>query len=423
MKILLVGSGGREHALAWKIAQSPLLTRLVCAPGNPGMAALGETRPVSATDVAGLVALAREIAADLVVIGPETAVEAGLADALAEAAIPCFGPTAAAGRLESSKAFTKAFCDRHHMPTAAYGVFDAAAPAKAFLDKFKAPYVIKADGLAAGKGVVIAETRDAAEAAIDDVLGGAFGSAGARVVIEEFLTGEIASQFALCDGQTVMLFGGGQDHKRAFDGDKGPNTGGMGVYAPAPVLTSAAVENARTRLIEPAMAGIASEGAPYRGVLFTEMMVDHDNPSLVEFNARFGDPECQVLMLRLASDLVPYLTAVASGRLADLPPPEWRDEAAICVVLAADGYPSAPKTGTVIKGAEAEFGEEVVVFHAGTKRADDGALVAAGGRVLNVCARGRDFAEARARAYAAIAAIDWPDGFHRTDIGWRALGR
>jgi len=423
MNILLVGSGGREHALAWKIAQSPLLTRLVCAPGNPGMAALGETRAVAATDVAGLVALAREVAADLVVIGPETAVEAGLADALAEAAIPCFGPTAAAGRLESSKAFTKAFCDRHHLPTAAYGVFEAAAPAKAFLERFKPPYVIKADGLAAGKGVVIAETRAAAEAAIDDMLGGAFGSAGARVVIEEFLTGEIASQFSLCDGETVMLFGGGQDHKRAFDGDKGPNTGGMGVYAPAPVLTPTAVENARTRLIEPAMAGIAAEGAPYRGVLFTEMMVDHDNPSLVEFNARFGDPECQVLMLRLESDLVPYLAAAANGGLSRMAEPTWRDEAAICVVLAADGYPAAPKTGTVIKGAEAEFGEGVVVFHAGTKRREDGALVAAGGRVLNVCARGRDFAEARMRAYAAIAAIDWPEGFHRTDIGWRALGR
>ena len=423
MNILLVGSGGREHALAWKIAQSPLLTRLVCAPGNPGMAVLGEVRPVAATDVAGLVALAREIAADLVVIGPETAVEAGLADALAEAAIPCFGPTAAAGRLESSKAFTKAFCDRHHLPTAGYGVFEAATPAKAFLDRFQPPYVIKADGLAAGKGVVIAESRDAAEAAIDDMLGGAFGAAGARVVIEEFLTGEIASQFALCDGETVMLFGGGQDHKRAFDGDKGPNTGGMGVYAPAPVLTPAAVENARTRLIEPAMAAIAAEGAPYRGVLFTEMMIDHDDPSLVEFNARFGDPECQVLMLRLESDLVPYLMAVATGGLAAMAQPVWRDEAAICVVLAADGYPAAPKTGTVIKGAEAEFGEGVVVFHAGTKRGVDGALLAAGGRVLNVCARGRDFAEARARAYAAIAAIDWPEGFHRTDIGWRALGR
>jgi phosphoribosylamine--glycine ligase len=423
MNILLVGSGGREHALAWKIVQSPLLTRLVSAPGNPGMAALGDTAPVKATDVAGLVALARAIAADLVVIGPDAAVEAGLADAMAEANIPCFGPTAAAGRLESSKAFTKAFSDRHNLPTAAYGVFEAAAPAKAFLDRFEPPYVVKADGLAAGKGVVIGETRAEAEAAIDDILGGAFGAAGARVVVEEFLTGEIASQFALCDGETVMLFGGGQDHKRAFDGDQGLNTGGMGVYAPAPVLTEAAVEAARTRLIEPAMAGIAAEGAPYRGVLFTEMMIDHDAPSLVEFNARFGDPECQVLMLRLESDLVPYLMACATGRLADMPAPVWRDEAAICVVLAAEGYPTSPKTGSVIRGAEADFGAAVTVFHAGTARREDGALVAAGGRVLNVCALGADLAEARQRAYAAIAAIDWPEGFHRTDIGWRALNR
>jgi phosphoribosylamine--glycine ligase len=423
MNILLVGSGGREHALAWKITQSPLLKRLVCAPGNPGIASIAETAPIKATDVAALVALARDIAADLVVIGPETAVEAGLADALAEAGIPCFGPTAAAGRLESSKAFTKGFCDRHNLPTARYAVFEAPAPAKAYLHGRAAPYVIKADGLAAGKGVVIAETRADAESAIDDMLGGAFGQAGARVVIEDFLKGEIASQFALCDGRTVMLFGGAQDHKRAFDGDQGPNTGGMGVYAPAPVLSDAAVENARIRLIEPAFAGIAAEGAPYRGVLFTEMMVDGDDPSLVEFNVRFGDPECQALMLRLESDLVPYLMAVATGRLADLPPPTWRGEAAICVVLAARGYPGTPEAGSVIKGAEADFGDHVTLFHAGTARRDDGALVAAGGRVLNVCARGETLAVARERAYAAIAKIDWPEGFHRTDIGWRALGR
>jgi phosphoribosylamine--glycine ligase len=422
MNILLVGSGGREHALAWKIAQSPLLGRLVCAPGNPGMAGIAETRALKATEVAGLVALAREMAADLVVIGPETAVEAGLADALALAGVACFGPTAAAGRLESSKAFTKAFADRHGLPTAAYGVFEEAGPAKAFLDRFSAPYVIKADGLAAGKGVVIAPGRAEAEAAIDDTLGGRFGAAGARVVIEEFLQGEIASQFALCDGETVMLFGGAQDHKRAFDHDQGPNTGGMGTYSPAPILSPAAVEAARARVIAPAMAGIAAEGAPYRGVLFAEMMIDHGQPSLVEFNARFGDPECQVLMLRLESDLVPYLHAAATGGLARLPAPVWRNEAAICVVLAAKGYPEAPVTGSTIRGAEADFGPEVVVFHAGTERAADGRLLAAGGRVLNVCARGADLRQARDRAYAAVAAIDWPEGFHRSDIGWRALG-
>ena len=423
MNILLVGSGGREHALAWKIAQSPLLARLVSAPGNPGMAKLGDIRPVKATDVPNLVALAREIAADLVVIGPDATVEAGLADALALAGIPCFGPTAAAGRLESSKAFTKAFCDRHHLPTAAYGVFDQAAPAKDFLGRFQPPYVIKADGLAAGKGVVIAPTRAEAEAAIDDALGGRFGAAGARVVIEEFLPGEIVSLFALCDGEAVMLFGAAQDHKRAFDNDQGPNTGGMGTYSPAPILTPELTERARTALVEPAMRGIAAEGAPYRGVLFCEMMLTPDGPKLVEFNARFGDPECQVQMLRLQSDLVPYLMACATGRLADLPAPVWREEAAICVVLAADGYPTAPKTGSIVRGAENDLGEGVTVFHAGTARNAAGDLVAAGGRVLNVCARGETLAEARNRAYAAIARIDWPEGFHRTDIALRAVQR
>jgi len=386
------------------------------------MAMLGEIRAVGPTDVAGQVALAHEIRADLVVIGPEVAVEAGLADALAEARIDCFGPTAAAGQLESSKAFTKAFCDRHGLPTARYGVFDAPAPAKASLDQFSAPFVIKADGLAAGKGVVIASDRSAAEAAIDDALGGRFGAAGARVVIEEYLEGEIGSLFALCDGRTSLMFGAAQDAKRAFDGDQGPNTGGMGTYAPAPVLTDSVVEAARTRLIEPAFAGIAEEGAPYRGVIFCEIMVTAQGPKLVEFNARFGDPECQVLMLRLKSDLVPYLKAAATGRLAQLPAPRWREEAAVCVVIAARGYPGAPQSGSVIRGAEADFGPEVAIFHAGTRRREDGALVAAGGRVLNVCALGRTVAEARDRAYAALAKIDWPEGFHRTDIGWRALG-
>jgi phosphoribosylamine---glycine ligase len=410
MNILLVGSGGREHALAWKIAQSPLLSRLVIAPGNPGMAAQGELRPVKATDVPALVALAQEIAADLVVIGPESAVEAGLADALAAPGIPCFGPSAAAGRLETSKAFAKDFAKRHGIPTAAYGVFDGAASAKAFLDRFQPPYVIKADGLASGKGVAVAETRAEAEAAIDDRLGGAFGAAGARVVIEEYLAGEIASQFALCDGRASLLFGGAQDHKRAFDGERGPNTGGMGTYSPAPVLSDTVVEQVSTRLIEPAFAGIAAEGAPYRGVIYCEMMVTAEGPKLVEFNARFGDPECQVLMLRLADDIVPYLLAAATGDLASLPPPRWRDGAAL--------EPDSP-----IRGVENARGEGVVVFHAGTRLTEDGALVTAGGRTLNVCATGPTLQVARDRAYAAIEAIDWPGGFFRRDIGWRALGR
>jgi phosphoribosylamine--glycine ligase len=423
MNILLVGSGGREHALAWKIAQSPLVKRLVAAPGSAGMSAQAEVRDVKVTDVPGLVALAREIAADLVVIGPESAVEAGLADALAEAKIPCFGPTAQAGQLETSKAFTKAFAVRHGLPTAAYQVFEEAAPAKAALSSFKPPYVIKADGLAAGKGVVIATDRAEAEAAIDDALGGRFGAAGARIVIEEFLEGEIGSLFALCDGKTAMVFGWAQDHKRAFDGEQGPNTGGMGTYSPAPVFSPELVEQVRTRLAEPAFAGMAAEGAPYRGVLFVELMATAEGPKLVEFNVRHGDPECQVLMLRLESDLVPYLTACATGALADLPPPVFRDEHAVCVVLAARGYPGTPETGSEIRGADQDFGPDVVVFHAGTARDGEGRLRAAGGRVLNVCARGATLQEARDRAYAAVDRIDWPEGFCRRDIGWRALGR
>jgi phosphoribosylamine--glycine ligase len=421
LNILVVGSGGREHALAWKIARSPLVKRLVCAPGNPGMAKLGETRAISVTDVDGQVALAREIGADLVVLGPEAAVEAGLGDALARAEIPCFGPTAAAGRLESSKAFARAFAERHGLPNARYVVCETAAAAKTALAGFAPPYVIKADGLASGKGVVIAPDLAGAEAAIDDALGGRFGAAGARVLIEEFLEGEIASQFALCDGQASVLFGGAQDAKRAFDGDKGPNTGGMGTYSPAPVLNPPVVEAVRTRLIEPAFAGIAAEGAPYRGALFCEMMVTRDGPKLIEFNARFGDPEGQVLMLRLESDLVPYLMAAASGRLAEAAAPVWSEKAAVCVVLAARGYPGAPEPGAVISGAEADFGDDVVVFHAGTKRREDGALVAAGGRVLNVCALGETLEAARAKAYATIARIDFPGGFWRTDIGRRVV--
>jgi phosphoribosylamine--glycine ligase len=423
MKVLLVGSGGREHALAWKIAASPRVEALVCAPGNPGMASLAEVRAVAANDVDGQVALAREIAADLVVVGPETAIAAGLADRLAEAGIPCFGPSAAAGRLESSKAFAKGFAQRHNLPSGRFGVFEAPAPAKAFLATMKAPYVIKADGLAAGKGVVIAPNLASAEAAIDDALGGRFGSAGARLVIEEFLDGEIASQFALCDGKTSILFGGAQDHKRAFDGETGPNTGGMGAYAPVAILSRAMACAVGERLIEPAFAGIAREGAPYRGALFCETMVTAEGPKLVEFNVRFGDPECQVLMLRLESDIVPYLWAAATGGLDELPAPVWRDEAVICVVLAAPGYPDAPEVGGVITGAEVDFGPDVVVFHAGTARRPDGALIAAGGRVLNVCARARDLTAARALAYEALDRIDLPGGFCRRDIGWRALGR
>jgi phosphoribosylamine--glycine ligase len=423
MNILLVGSGGREHALAWKIAQSPLVTKLVASPGNPGMAKICELAPWKPTEVARLVQHAREMAADLVVIGPEMAIAAGLADALEEAGIPCFGPTAAAGRLESSKAFTKAFADRHHLPTGRYRICEDPQTARQALDEFTPPYVVKADGLAAGKGVVIAQDRAAAEAAIDDAFGGGFGEAGQVVVIEEFLEGEIGSLFALSDGRTSKLFGWAQDHKRAFDGEEGPNTGGMGTYSPAPVFTPDLVAQTDERLVKRAFHGIAQDGAPYRGVLFVELMATADGPKLVEFNARFGDPECQVLMLRLESDIVPYLVACATGRLHEMPDPVWRDEAAVCVVLATKGYPGKAEAGSVIRGVDQDFGPHVAVFHAGTTQDADGTLRAGAGRALNVCATGADLAEARERAYGAIALIDWPEGFHRTDIGWRALAR
>ncbi|HEY3815323.1 MAG TPA: phosphoribosylamine--glycine ligase [Caulobacteraceae bacterium] len=421
MNILLIGSGGREHALAWKIRQSTLLKRLVVAPGNPGIARVAETRDVSPTDVTGLVALAREIKADLVVVGPESSLEVGIADLLAQSGIPCFGPTAQAAQLETSKAFTKEFCSRWEIPTAGYGVFDTAEAAFAYLSQLKPPYVIKADGLAAGKGVAISDDRKDAEAEIEARLAGRYGSS--RVVIEEFMRGEEASLFALCDGERAVLFGGAQDHKRAFDGDTGPNTGGMGAYSPAPVFTPELVAAAEADIVQPTVRGMAEEGAPYRGVLYAGLMSTDQGPKLVEYNARFGDPECQVLMLRLRSDIVPYLHAAATGGLARLGPPTWRAESAICVVLAARGYPDSPIPGSVIRGAEQDFGSDVVVFHAGTARKHDGALAAAGGRVLNICALGTTFEAAREKAYAAIAKIDWPGGFYRSDIGWRAAGR
>ena len=420
MNVLLVGSGGREHALGWKIAQSPRLTRLVAAPGNPGLAALCETRAVAAADVERLVALAVEIAADLVVVGPEAALAAGLADALAARGIACFGPAAAAARIESSKAFMKDLAVRAGLPTARHWTCADPAAAAAALDRLAPPFVVKADGLAAGKGVVVTADRAEADAAVADMLGGRFGDAGARVVIEEFLPGEEASLFALCDGDTAVAFGGAQDHKRAGDGDTGPNTGGMGAYAPAPVLAAAVEARAMAEVVRPALAALAGEGAPYRGVLFAGLMIEAGAPRLVEFNARFGDPECQVLMLRLESDLLPYLHAAAVGGLAALPAPRWRDEAAVCVVLAARGYPDAPRAGGPLE-LPADPAEGVVVFHAGTARAPDGGLVASGGRVLNVCARAPTLAEARDRAYAAVDRIGFPDGFHRRDIGWRAL--
>ena len=423
MNILLVGSGGREHALAWKIAQSPLCKRLICAPGNPGIAAYAELVPVKATDVDGLTAVAREMKADLVVVGPEVALGAGLADRLAAAGIPCFGPTAKAARLETSKAFSKSFMERHDIPTAGYGVYDRIKDAREALLVFKPPYVIKADGLAAGKGVAISPDKPDAEAEIERMLGGRFGAAGARVVIEEFMDGEEGSLFALCDGERAVLLGGAQDHKRAYDGDLGPNTGGMGAYSPAPVFDEALVVAADRDIVQPTLKGMASEGTPYRGVLYVGLIATEIGPRVVEYNARFGDPECQVLMMRLATDIVPYLLACARGDVSRLPAPAFKPQTVICVVLAAKGYPDSPLEGSIIRGADQDFGPHVQVFHAGTRRRDDGQLVAAGGRVLNVCAEGDDIAQARERAYAAIRKIDWPGGFHRSDIGWRAMDR
>lgn len=421
MNILLIGSGGREHALAWKIRQSPLCDRLVIAPGNPGMEALGECRPVKATDVEGLIAIARDIDADLVVVGPESALAEGIADVCALAGIPCFGPKKRPAQLESSKAFTKDFCKRHNIPTAASETFDTVAEAREFLKTYQPPYVIKADGLAAGKGVAISPDYQDAVAEVEAMLGGRYGAASQHIVIEEFMTGEEASVFALCDGETALVFGWAQDHKRAFDGDTGPNTGGMGTYSPAPIVTKDLLDITRRDILEPTMKGMKAEGNAYTGVLYAGLMIEDSKPRLVEYNARFGDPECQVLMLRLESDLVPYLLAAAKGSLKDMPQPKWRDEAAVCVVFAAKGYPDSPLTGSVIRGANQDFGNDVTVFHAGTSRGEDGSLLAAGGRVLNICARGKTIQEARDRAYDAISKIDWPGGFYRSDIGWRAL--
>jgi phosphoribosylamine---glycine ligase len=421
MNILLIGSGGREHALAWKIRQSPLCERLVIAPGNPGMAALGECHPIKATDVAGLTALAQQVRADLVVVGPESALAEGIADACKSLGIPCFGPMRTAAQLESSKAFTKDFCKRHNIPTAASETFTTVAEARDFLKTYQPPYVIKADGLAAGKGVAISPDYQDAVAEIEAMLGGRYGPASSQIVIEEFMTGEEASIFAICDGETALLFGWAQDHKRAFDGDTGPNTGGMGTYSPAPIVTPELLRITEDEILKPTMTGMKAEGNPYTGVLYAGVMVEDGRPRLVEYNARFGDPECQVLMLRLKSDIVPYLVAATKGGLKDLPAPQWHDEAAVCVVYAAQGYPDSPLTGSIIRGADQDFGDDVTVFHAGTVRGDDGALKAAGGRVLNICARGTTIQEARDKAYAVVNQIDWPGGFYRTDIGWRAL--
>jgi len=422
MNVLLIGSGGREHALAWKLAASPLLTKLYCAPGNGGIAEVAECVPIAVADHTAVIRFCADNAVDLVVIGPEAPLVAGLVDDLSTAGIKCFGPQQAAAQLEGSKGFTKDLCREFNIPTAAYGRFGDAAGAKAFLAGQKLPIVIKADGLAAGKGVVIAQTRDEAEAAIDACFSGAYGKAGSEVVIEEFLEGEEASFFALVDGTHVLPLQAAQDHKRVGDGDTGPNTGGMGAYSPAPIMTDDMVARTMREIIEPTVAAMAKRGTPYKGVLFAGLMITAEGPKLIEYNVRFGDPETQVLMLRLKSDLLPALLASVDGVLGNFDL-RWHDDAALTVVMAANGYPGPPEIGTEIKGlAAAAAVEGVEIFHAGTRR-DGNRLLAHGGRVLNVTARGRTVAEAQARAYAAAARIDWPGGFYRRDIGWRAIAR
>jgi phosphoribosylamine---glycine ligase len=422
MKILVVGGGGREHALCWKIRKSPLVKQLYCAPGNAGIANVAELVDIGADDVPALVDFAIERSIDLVVIGPEAPLVAGLGDRLRAIGIPVFGPNANAAQVEASKAFTKALCDRANIPTARYGQFTDPAAAKVFLDELSPPYVLKADGLAAGKGVVISETREQAEVEIDEMMSGKFGAAGKTLVIEEFLKGEEASFFALCDGTTAMPLIAAQDHKRVHDGDEGPNTGGMGAYSPTPVASYAMMRRAMTEIILPAISTLASEGMPYSGVLFAGLMIDEDGPKLIEFNARFGDPECQILMTRLLSDIVPYLKACADNELARMPPMSWHGSAAVTVVMAANGYPGNYEKGTEIRNVDAaDTLDHVTVFHAGTKRGNKGELLANGGRVLNVTASGNTYADAIEQAYKAVDMIDWPEGFCRRDIGWRAL--
>ncbi|MGE0046142.1 MAG: phosphoribosylamine--glycine ligase [Hyphomonadaceae bacterium] len=423
MKILIVGGGGREHALGWKLAQSG--AEILSAPGNPGLAEIGRTIAIKAEDGPEIAALAVREQVDLVVVGPEGPLAAGVADSLAQVGVPTFGPSQAAAELESSKAFMKDFCARHGVPTAEYKVFDDGIRAKAYLGDREPPFVIKADGLAAGKGVIIAETRAQADAAIDEILFlRKFGTAGQRIVIEDFLPGEEASFFALCDGETAIPLIAAQDHKRAFDGDKGPNTGGMGAYSPAPVFTDEVSDQTMERIILPTVRGMAAEGRPFKGVLFAGLMVSADGPHLIEFNVRFGDPECQTLMRRLKSDLAPVLLACANGDLKSAPPLEWDERHCATIVYAANGYPDEPLTGSVIRGVDdANAVEDVVVFHAGTRRDEDGALRAAGGRVLAVTALGKDLKDALHRAYHGVDQIDWPGGFCRRDIGWRALAR
>lgn len=420
MNILILGSGGREHALAWAVKQNPKTDRLIVAPGNAGIAQLAECADIDILSGQTVVTFCEENAVDFVIVGPEAPLAAGVADATRAAGLLTFGPSAEAAKLEASKSFTKEICDACAAPTAAYARFTEAAPARAYVQAQGAPIVVKADGLAAGKGVIVAMTVDEALAAIDDMFGGEFGAAGAEVVIEEFMTGEEASFFILTDGTHALPIGTAQDHKRVGDGDTGPNTGGMGAYSPAPVLSDAIATRAMEEIVLPTIREMARRGTPYQGVLYAGLMIENGQGRLVEYNARFGDPECQVLMMRLGAQALDLLLACAEGRL-DQARVNWADDHALTVVMAAKGYPGSYAKGTVIKGLDAlpETSSQMV-FHAGTT-ARDGQITATGGRVLNVTARGATLAEAQQKAYAMVDAIDWSEGFCRRDIGWRAL--
>lgn len=423
MKVLLIGSGGREHALAWKLDQSPLVTELTCTPGNAGIAEIAATVAIAADDIPTLLGLIQRENYDFVVIGPEAPLALGLTDELVARGVKVFGPTQAAAQLESSKAFTKALCDKYDIPTAAYGVFTDINEAKAYLKTMTPPFVLKADGLAAGKGVVIPETLKEAETELEEYFSGKFGDAGQKVLIEEFMHGEEASFFAISDGKTALPLIAAQDHKRAFDGDKGPNTGGMGAYSPAPVFTQSVFDDVMAKIIQPTIDGMAQDGHPFKGVLFAGLMITANGPKLIEYNARFGDPECQVLMRRLQSDLMEIFIAAEGETLDALTPPAWQENPVVNIVMAAKGYPGTYKKGTPIKDIEnAESADDgVVVFHAGTKRAEDGTLHANGGRVLNVTAEGETIEDAVKRAYKAVERIDWKDSFYRKDIAHHAL--
>jgi phosphoribosylamine---glycine ligase len=422
MNILLLGSGGREHALAWKIAASPLVERLYCAPGNAGIAKEAEIVALDMADHAAVVSFCRAQKIGLVVVGPEGPLCAGIVDDLTAAGIKAFGPSKAAAQLEGSKGFTKDLCRANNIPTAAYERFTAAAPAKAYVRAQGAPIVVKADGLAAGKGVMVAQSVAEAEAAIDMMFAGGLGAAGAEVVVEEFLSGEEASFFALCDGERAIPLISAQDHKRVFDGDQGPNTGGMGAYSPAPVMTPELTRRTMDEIVLPTVQAMKAMGAPYQGVLYAGLMMNAQGPKLIEYNVRFGDPECQVIMLRLMSDLVPALLACCDGVLGNFDL-RWYPDSALTVVMAAKGYPGSYAKGTVIEGLDAAATVEgVEIFHAGTQ-VRDGNVVANGGRVLNVCATGASVAIAQARAYQAVERIRWSDGFFRRDIGWQAIAR